>query len=241
MGSEMEKRIRPAFYALTPGSWRDYLTILHPPYTVWHLSYVVLGAALSPTLHLERLGGTLLAFLLAVGIGAHALDELKGRPLGTHIPDRVLIVMAASSIGGAIALGVIGSIAIDVRLLAFTLFGGFIVVAYNLELFAGRFHNDFWFAAAWGSFPMITAYWINAGNVTLGAGAVATLCFLASAAQRALSKRVRRVRRGVWEGRAVAGIAQEEMGATLTVPERALKLLNLGVVLVAIGVFLYRL
>ena len=241
MGSEMGKRMRPAFYALAPGSWRDYLTILHPPYTVWHLSYVVLGAALSPTLHLERLGGTLLAFFLAVGVGAHALDEFKGRPLGTHIPDRVLIVMAAASIGGAIALGVIGSIAIDVRLLAFTLFGGFIVIAYNLELFAGRFHNDFWFAAAWGSFPMITAYWINAGNVTLGAGAVATLCFLASAVQRVLSKRVRRLRRGVWEGRAVAGIAQEEMGATLIVPERALKLLNLGVILAAIGVFFYRL
>lgn len=238
--------MRPAYYALAPGSWRDYLTILHPPYTAWHLSYLVLGAAISPTLHLERLGGTLLAFFLAVGIGAHALDELKGRPLGTHIPDRVLIVMAAASIGGAVGLGIVGSIAIDVRLLAFTIFGGFIVVAYNLELFAGRFHNDFWFAAAWGSFPMITSYWVNAGNVTLGAGAVAALCFLASAVQRALSRRVRRLRRRTGQGGVAGEIAASPEGhrqveAALAVPERALQMLNLAMVLTATGLFLLRL
>ena len=37
---------RPAFYALAPGGWRDYVTLLHPPYTLWHLSYVAIGAAL---------------------------------------------------------------------------------------------------------------------------------------------------------------------------------------------------
>ncbi len=41
-------RSAPAFYALAPGGWRDYWTLLHPPYTVWHLSYVVIGASLAP-------------------------------------------------------------------------------------------------------------------------------------------------------------------------------------------------
>ena len=27
-----------------PGGWRDWWTLLHPPYTAWHLSYVVIGA-----------------------------------------------------------------------------------------------------------------------------------------------------------------------------------------------------
>ena len=27
------KSVRPAFYALRPGGWRDYVTLLHPPYT----------------------------------------------------------------------------------------------------------------------------------------------------------------------------------------------------------------
>ena len=39
---------RPAFYALATGGWRDYVTLLHPPYTLWHLSYVAIGAALAP-------------------------------------------------------------------------------------------------------------------------------------------------------------------------------------------------
>jgi hypothetical protein len=34
----------PAFYALRPGGWRDYVTLLHPPYTAWHLSYVWIEA-----------------------------------------------------------------------------------------------------------------------------------------------------------------------------------------------------
>ncbi|MCZ6790034.1 MAG: hypothetical protein O7D33_08915 [Chloroflexi bacterium] len=234
--------MRPAHYALAPGSWRDYVTILHPPYTLWHLSYVVIGAAVSPTLHLDRLGSALLAFFLAVGIGAHALDELKGRPLRTEIPDRILIAAAVVSIGVAVALGIIGSIAIDPWLLVFTGTGGFIVVAYNLELFGGRFHTDFWFAAAWGAFPMLTAYWANAGSFTVLAGIVAVLCYLSSAAQRALSSRVRRLRRqghSAGTGAVIAG--SDEIKAALAVPERTLQALNLTVVLAAALALLLRL
>ena len=41
----MKSNLRPAFYSLAKGTWRDYVTLLHFPYTLWHLSYVVLGAA----------------------------------------------------------------------------------------------------------------------------------------------------------------------------------------------------
>ena len=44
----MSREERPAFYALQPGGWRDYVTLLHPPYTAWHLSYVAIGAATAP-------------------------------------------------------------------------------------------------------------------------------------------------------------------------------------------------
>ena len=77
---------RPAFYALSPGGWRDYWSLLHPPYTLWHLSYVAMGAATADAIELAWLGETLLAFFLAMGVAAHALDELNGRPLGTRIP-----------------------------------------------------------------------------------------------------------------------------------------------------------
>src|SRR3954451_10851398 len=108
MGSE---EVRPAYYALERGGWRDYVTLLHPPYTAWHLSYVAIGAALAPRFHLDRLLWALAAFFLAMGIAAHALDELNGRPLQTRIPVRTLWLLAAGGLAGAAAIGVGAAIA----------------------------------------------------------------------------------------------------------------------------------
>ena len=193
----MSSESRPAFYALRPGGWRDYLTLLHPPYTLWHLSYVALGAAIAPHMKWGLLGWTTLAFLLAMGVGAHALDELESRPLQTRIPDRVLIALAAASIGGACAVGVAVAIGSTLWLLAFVAIGAFIVVVYNLELFGGRLHNAFWFAAAWGAFPALTAYFASAERLRADAAAIAVFAFLTSLVQRVLSTPVRLVRRRV--------------------------------------------
>src|SRR6058998_2534895 len=113
------------------------MTLLHPPYTAWHLSYVALGAVAAPELHGNRLAATLLAFFLGVGVCAHALDELNGRPLRTRLSDRVLIGLGAVSLAGAVAIGVVAATAVSLTLLPFVAAGGFIVVAYNLELFGG--------------------------------------------------------------------------------------------------------
>ena len=241
----MGTKTRPAFYALEAGTWRDYITILHPPYTLWHLSYVVIGAALGPTLHLERLAWTVLAFFLAVGIGAHALDELKGRPLGTRIPQKVLVLAAGASLAGAVTLGFYWSFTTTLGMLPFVAFGVFIVVAYNLELFHGLFHNDFWFAAAWGSFPFVTGYWVNAQGFSAGAGLVAAACFLLSLAQRALSKQVRYVRRGeAAVGGHLSSIdghreVEAQLGPVLAL-ERALQWLSLAVVALAVGLLVLK-
>jgi hypothetical protein len=188
---------RPAFYALAPGGWRDYVTLLHLPYTAWHLSYVAVGAALTSAFAWDRFLPTLAAFFLAVGIGAHALDELNGRPLRTRIPGGVLVALAALSIAGAVAIGIVGAVTVDPWIAAFVLAGGFIVVAYNLELLGGRFHGDAWFALAWGSFPLVTAYFATAEKLDLVAAAGAAYAFLLSRAQRTLSTPVRDVRRRV--------------------------------------------
>src|SRR5260370_28011358 len=95
---------RPAYYAARPGRWRDWWTLLHPPYTAWHLAYVVIGACLAPQVKLTTLVATLLAFFLAVGLAAHALDEYHGRPLRTQIPDAVLIGAAVVALAGAVGL-----------------------------------------------------------------------------------------------------------------------------------------
>jgi hypothetical protein len=186
---------RPAFYALRPGGWRDLVTLLHPPYTAWHLSYVAIGAAAAPNLHGDRLAAALGAFFLGVGVCAHALDELNGRPLGTRLSDRSLVVLATMALAGAVAIGIVGAVTVSLSLVPFVAAGAFIVVAYNLELFGGRFHSDFWFAAAWGAFPALTAYWVNAQDLRAQGVLVAAACFMLSIAQRRLSTPVRDLRR----------------------------------------------
>ena len=160
---------RPAWYAVSPGKWGDWITILHPPYTAWHLSYVLIGAGLATHINAERLVATLLAFALAVGVAAHALDEVRGRPLGTSIPSSILAAVAGVSLCGAAALGAVGISQVGWGLAPFIAVGVVLVVAYNLELFHGRLHNDFVFAVSWGAFPLLTAYYAQTGRFSLSA------------------------------------------------------------------------
>lgn len=237
---------RPAFYALAPGGWRDYVTLLHPPYTLWHLSYVVVGAALAPELSARDLGWTLVAFFLAVGLGAHALDELNGRPLRTRIPGPVLRLLAALSISAAAAIGLYGAAVVDPWIALFVAAGVFLVAAYNLELAAGRFHSDAWFALAWGAFPVLTGYFAQAGAVRAEAVLAALYAAALSAAQRHLSTAVRDVRRRVVSVRGELqrpdGEVEPVTAELLTGPqEAALRALTVAAVAVAAGLLVVRL
>ena len=237
---------RPAFYALTPGGWRDWWTLLHPPYTLWHLSYVALGAATAAEVDLYRLGMSLLGFFLGVGVAAHALDELRGRPLGTSIPDLVLQGLAIASLAGAAVVGTVGVVQVSPWLAAFIGAGAFLVVAYNLELFGGVFHSDLWFALAWGGFPALTGAFAQEGRLHAATVLVAGGCVAISAAQRVLSTPVRRLRRRV---AAVEGTitlrdgTTEPMGAEVikTAPEAALKLLSIAMPVLATAFVISRL
>jgi hypothetical protein len=173
------------------------MSVLHPPYTAWHLSYVLIGAGLAPRLSAERLVATLLAFFLAVGIAAHGLDELRGRPLGTAISGPVLAAVSAAALAGAVALGALGISRVGWGLVAFVVAGTLLVVVYNLELWGGRLHNDAVFALAWGAFPVLTAYYTQASSIDLAAIAGAAFAFGLSSAQRVLSAEARDVRRQV--------------------------------------------
>jgi hypothetical protein len=237
---------RPAFYALRTGGWRDLVTILHPPYTAWHLSYVAFGAAAAPTVHADRLGATLGAFFLAVGVSAHALDELAGRPLKTTLKRRSLIALAVGGLAGAVAIGVAGLVVVSLLLAPLVAVGAFLVPAYNLELAGGRFHNDTWFAVAWGGFPAFTGYFVNALSIRPAGILVAAACCLLSAAQRRLSTPVRQLRRDTTdvtgEQRLTDGQAIELTRARLMEPlEGALSALWLALVLLAAGLIVVRL
>jgi hypothetical protein len=220
---------RPAFYALAPGGWRDYVTLLHPPYTAWHLSYVVIGAALAPSWRPGILGLALAAFFLAMGVAAHALDELHDRPLRTRIGTGTLTVLAAAALVGAAAIGVGTALHTSLWLLVFVACGTFIAIAYNLELFGGRFHGTAWFALAWGAFPLLATYFAAAERIDSAAVVGAAAAALLSYAQRILSTPVRTMRR-----------RDGHLSAVGREAERALRVLSAAVVLLAVTLVLTR-
>jgi len=237
---------RPAWYALEGGSWRDYVTLLHPPYTAWHLSYVVIGGCLAPVMAWGRLGAAVLAFALAVGIGAHALDELRGRPLRTAIPSSVLVGLAATSIAGACVIGVVGAITFEPWLVALVPVGLFLVLAYNLELLNGSFHSDLWFGLAWGGFPVVCGYAAVTGDLDAAAFLAAAFAVLLSLAQRSLSNHVRFVRRRVTsvDGRLALRDGSEEQleaDSLIAAEERGLRLLAAASVVLAAALVAFRL
>jgi hypothetical protein len=236
---------RPAFYALAPGGWRDYVTLLHPPYTLWHLSYVAIGASLAPEFEGDILGLALLAFFLAMGVGAHALDELHDRPLSTRIGRTTLVALAAVSLTGAAAIGVAAAARTTLWLLVFVVVGVFIAVAYNLELLGGKLHGDPWFSLSWGAFPLLTTYFASAETIRVEAVLAAAFAALSSHAQRRLSTPVRLARR-----RAQAITGRIELVDRTVIPitretltqenERALQALAAAVVALALALVLLR-
>jgi hypothetical protein len=237
---------RPAFYSLAPGGWRDYVTLLHPPYTAWHLSYVAIGASLAPVLYQGRLAAAAAAFFLGLGVSAHALDELNGRPLATRIPDGVLVVLTVVPLAAAVGIGIAGAVSFDLWLLVFVAAGAVLVPLYNLELFGGVIHNGAGFALAWGAFPLLTGYFACAETITWVALLAACYAALTSYVQRVLSTPVRHVRRRI---AAVGGTIELRDGGREPVtreslagaPERALQLLAAANVALAAALLVFRL
>jgi hypothetical protein len=242
-------RVAPAFYAARGAGrrrWVDWWVVLHPPYTLWHLSYVAIGACVAPRFDGGRLAATMVAFGLAVGVSAHALDELHGRPLRTAIPSGVLVAAAAASLAGAVAIGIVGITRVGAGLAVFIALGVVLTVGYNLELLGGRLHNDVVFAAAWGAFPALTAYYAQAETLRLPAVVAAAGAYTLTAAQRSLSTPARLLRRNV---ASVDGTITYLNGhhaplstATLLAPlEAALKAMAFGLVALAVALTVFRL
>ena len=220
---------RPAFYALRPGGWRDYVTVLHLPYTAWHLSYAVVGGCLAAVVDWPVLALTVLAFALAMGVGAHALDELNGRPLGTSIPGGILVGLAVVSVAAAAALGIAVALDRTLWILPLVAVGAALVPVYNLELLGGRAHTDLGFALAWGAFPVVTAYVAQTGTLRGEALLAALWATLLSLAQRTLSTPARRVRRG-----------EEAVAGDLAPLEGALRLLTGATIVLAAALVVMR-
>jgi len=251
-----------AWYDVKMNGWlRNFLILLHPPYTLWHLSYVPIGAALAPVMNWPILGWTVLAFFLGMGIGGHCLDELNGRPLKTKVPRWLLGCVAGASIAGAVAIGVLIGLRETIWVLPCIVFGGFIVFAYNMEWPSsswrpflgvsfgppGFFHRDIWFGIAWGAFPAITAYVAQTHTLNIDIILLTFACWGYSMAQRALSTQSRFWRRKVFlmaghyvlNGDPVASSPRKLVKKDIFRPaDLALKFMTWSVVAAAIGLLL---
>lgn len=242
----------PAFYARHGGRVADWWTLLHPPYTLWHLSYVVLGAAVAPTLDWGALGFSVLAFFLAVGLAAHALDELHGRPLRTRISDPTLWMVAGLALTGACALGVVGAFfqgPVNWPLVVAIPVGALLVLGYNLELFGGRLHTDATFAWGWGGVPAAVGFIAQSPHLTWASVAAAAGVVAAgvgtSYAQRYLSTPARDLRRRTADvtgtiSRLDGSVQPLDRDALLAPLEGALRALSWAVPVIALATLLAR-
>lgn len=225
---------RPAFYAPTGSRWGDFISLLHIPYTLWHLAYVAIGAALAPELDWRILAGTLTAFGVGLGIGAHALDEVKSRPLRTGFSDFALWLFGLGAMAATIVIAAVGAAEVSPWVYAWAAGGVLLAVGYALEW--PVVHTDIGFAVAWGAFPVVVGYWAQTREVSLPVVVVAVAAVLLSLAQRALSTPARFVRRRTTES--VVSFddhrtwEREELLATW---EKPLRLLTWTTVAAAIG------
>ena len=190
------------------------------------------------------------------GLSSQAMPRLGGLAvLAGVLAAGVLFLPAGVEtrgiLGGGLAIGIAGLFVVSVTLAPFIAAGAFLVVAYNLELFEGRFHTDLWFAVGWGAFPALTGWWSNAlgvhdaGQAIAGAGA-ALGCFWVTIAQRRLSTPVRELRRRTLavsgEQRLAGGASRELTMESLAAPlDGALRALSVAMPLLAAGLVALRL
>lgn len=233
----------PAFYAGTGSLQGDLIALLHPPYTAWHLSYVVYGAALAPALDWVALAGTLAAFFFGTGVAAHAFDEWHGRPLGTRLSDSALLTIAGIGVAGGGGVALLGVPVLSPWVLAWATVGIALMMGYTLE-WHRALHSDAGFALAWGGFPVLVGFWAQTGRVDGPALLVALAAILLSLAQRALSTPARYVRRKTTGATvhldASPSVADWRAEELLDTWERPLKLLAAATVTLAIGLLAMR-
>ena len=109
----------------------------------------------------------------------------------------------------------------------------FFVFAYNLEWFDGRFHTDGWFVFSWGILPVLAGYILQTNQLSLEVLFVALAAGLFSLVEISASRPYKALRRSADETP-----SQER---TAMIYERILKSISLGVILLGVGLFLFRL
>ena len=151
-----------------PRKFRLFVGLSFYPYSLMNASYVLIGSLLATPVHFDRMAGMALVYLLAVGVSAHSLDALApNKPWGSFLSRRQLLGLATAGLVPALALGLFYALAYAPLLLPLGVAEIFFLLAYNLELFGGKFHTDLWFAASWGFLPVLAGYAVQTDSLSL--------------------------------------------------------------------------
>jgi len=220
-----------------PLRFRIFIGLLFLPYTGMVLAYTVIGSLLASPIHWDRVGAIVAIYFLGLGIGAHALDALGSKsvkPWGSVFSKRQLMTLAIGSLVAAYAIGIYYMVLYTPLLWIIAIIEGFFVFAYNLEWFDGRFHTDGWFALSWGSLPVLAGYILQTNSVSPGVLLVAVATGLLSLVEIKASRPYKALQQ--LDSQRIE-IDRLEMAGTL---ENVLKFLSLGVIMLALGLLVWR-
>jgi len=130
--------------------WREHLTLLHLPTTSVLLSLAVLGSLLAQEVYSDRLLLFLAQIFLGGSVAANHFDEIVNRPWHTKMSIRRLWLIAIIGLLAFVTIGLYLTVKVTYNYIFFVIAESFFIVAYDLELFKGIFHNANTLGTSWG-------------------------------------------------------------------------------------------
>jgi len=148
-------------------NFRLSIGILFLPYTGMVMSFAVWGS-LSVEFSLDRLVSICLLYFFAVGMSAHCLDALgsKKKPW-SNISRTKLWLVSIISLIISFSIGLYYAFLDSWLLFPIGIAEGFFLLAYNLELFRGKFHNNLSFVISWGILPVFAGAAIQSNFISI--------------------------------------------------------------------------
>ena len=146
-------------------NFRVGVGILFLPYTCIVTCFAAWGS-LGGEFSAERLVAISVIYFLSVGVSAHCLDAVGGKtkPWG-NLPKKKIMILALSVLAVAFFIGIYYALE-SPFLIPIGIAEGFFLFAYNLELFGGRFHNNFFTVISWGILPVFAGSVIQTNSIT---------------------------------------------------------------------------
>ncbi len=219
-----------------PLKFRIFLGLLFLPYTGMVLAFSLIGSLLAEHIFYDRVLAIMAVYFFGLGIAAHALDALgskRTKPWGTVFSKSQLWLMAAVALAIAYGIAVYYMLRHVPLLLLIAVPEGFFVFAYNLEWFGGRFHTDRWFAFSWGALPVLAGHVMQTNGISVPSIFVAVSMGLFSAIEIKASRPYKELRRRRHD------LSGDEL-ALMRRYETILKCVSLGVIVMAVGLLIWR-